>query len=200
MQIKSPTPIAADRSAPRGNTAAKTPVETGAFTRKPANGIPASTTKTGETSATQHASSVSAVGPTPLKPLATKLCEACAGLQDSLIKSGAKNPTHLGNDLGGVVFRNQANGEVGVRHLHVKSGFFNLKNFDTTCLVKSDGRVIFNGKTLTEGDPELPGIKKALESILEQVSSNTLRRSSVISYANDEPWNPKSLGFEDYVA
>ena len=138
--------------------------------------------------------------PTPFKPLARALCAAGAGHHARLVEQGVGNPTYLGSDKGGWTYFNEKTGEIGIRNLNLGHGFLGLGDFGTTCLVKKDGRVIFNGETLAGNHPEAPGILSALETLLQKVSEDKLPRGSFIGGNTlQPPWDPVSLHFPDYV-
>ena len=138
--------------------------------------------------------------PTPFKPLARALCAAGANHHAKLVERGTGNPTYLGSDKGGWTYFNEKTGEIGIRNLNLGHGFLGLSDFGTTCLVKKDGRVIFNGETLTGNHPEAPGILAALETLLQKVSEDKLPRGSFIGGNTlQPPWDPISLHFSDYV-
>lgn len=138
--------------------------------------------------------------PTPFKPLASTLCAASAGHHARLVEQGVGNPTYIGSDKGGWTYFNEKTGEIGIHNLNLGHGFLGLGDFGTTCLVKKDGRIIFNGETLTRNHPETPRILAALETLLQKISDDKLpRRSFIGGNTLLPPWDPVSLHFPDYV-
>ena len=147
-----------------------------------------------------HAGRAPALAPTPFKPLARALCAAGADHHARLVERGVGNPTYLGSDKGGWTYLNEKTGEIGIRNLDLGHGFLGLGDFGTTCLVKKDGRIIFNGETLTRNHPETPRILGALETLLQKVSEDKMPRGIFIGGNTlQPPWDPISLHFADYV-
>ena len=142
-----------------------------------------------------------AVDPTPFKAFATKLCDAGAKHRERLEARGVKNSCYLGSDKGQWVYSNPDGDETIVRHLQVKLGFRNvLHNFDNACIVRKDGRIIFDGEVLTKDHPQQAAVMKALEGILATVSEDKLPRHSLIGGNTRHPmWDPKSPDHHKYV-
>ena len=155
------------------------------------------------TSGTAATSKVAAAAfdPTPFKAFATKLCDAGAKHRERLEARGVKNSSYLGSDKGQWVYSNPDGDETIVRHLQVKPGFRNvLHNFDNACIVKKDGRIIFDGEVLTKDHPQQAAVMKALEGILAKVSEDKLPRHSLIGGNTRHPmWDPKSPDHHKYV-
>ena len=161
---------------------------------------PFSRLSTSATAATAKVATA-AFDPTPFKAFATKLCDAGAKHREKLEARGVKNSSYLGSDRGMWVYANPENKEMLVKHLQVKPGLRNiLDNFDNTCIVKKDGRIIFNGESLTKDHPQQAEVMKALESVLTKVSEDSLPRNSLIGGNTRHPmWDPKSSDHDDYV-
>ena len=142
-----------------------------------------------------------AAEPTPFKAQARALCAAASAQFGRLVERGASNPTYLGSDRGGWTYFNEENGEVGIRNLNLGHGFLGLGDAGTTCLAKSNGRIILNGETLTPDHPELPGILRALDDVRQKCSEDSLLRRSVIGgNTMRPPWDPISDSHDHYVA
>ncbi|MGJ7581954.1 hypothetical protein ACSFA3_17360 [Variovorax sp. RHLX14] len=140
------------------------------------------------------------VEPTPFKPLARALCAAGADHHARLVERGVGNPTYLGSDKGGWTYFNKANGELGICNLHLGHGILGLGDYGTTCIVKKDGRIIFNGETLTMNHPEAQNILAALDALLQKIASDDLPRGSIIGGNTlPPPWHPASIHFPEYV-
>ena len=142
-----------------------------------------------------------AVDPTPFKAFATKFCEAGAKHRERLEARGVKNPSYLGSDGGQWAYSNPDGDEMIVRHVQVKPGLLHVfENFDNNCIVKKDGRIIFNGETLTKDHPQQAEVMKALEGVLTKISEDNLPRHSLIGGNTRHPmWDPKSPNHSDYV-
>lgn len=192
MSIPSTRPVAASNSSVvRESNDGKTSAPLASFARKkPVNDIdgPARISRAQPTQ------------PTPFKPLARALCAAGAGHHARLVEQGVGNPTYLGSEKGGWTYFNELTGELGIHNLNLGHGLMGLGDFGTTCLVKKDGRIIFNGETLTRNHPEAPRILEALETLLQKISEDKLQRRSFIGGNTLPPlWDPMSLHFPDYV-
>ncbi|MGJ7581955.1 hypothetical protein ACSFA3_17365 [Variovorax sp. RHLX14] len=165
---------------------------------------------------TNRAEVTTAAKKPPFSALATELCGAGDKLRLQLDKNGVKNPSYLGSYWGSTVHSNPANSEVVVRHLRVKTGLLdrstggkdalvqkdkslNLQNFDNMCQVKKDGRIIFNGETLTTAHPDHVRVLEALDAVLNKVSNDKLNRFGFVHSARDLPWLPGSQGHSKYV-
>jgi hypothetical protein len=136
--------------------------------------------------------------PTPFKPLARAFTNACAGIHQRLLAQGTRNPSYLGADRAEWVYMNEQTGEVGIRQLGCHT-LLQIGEYASVCLVKPDGRIIYNGENLTEAHPELPRIHSALESLLDKVAADDLSRSNWNLSQRLPPWHPECPGHSMYV-
>lgn len=161
---------------------------------------PFSRLSTGAATATAKVATATAE-PTPFKAFATKLCDAGAEHRQRLDARGVRHSSYLGSDKGTFVYSNPSNGEMVLRHVQVKPGILNLlHNFDNACIVKKDGRILFDGEVLTKEHPQHADVMKALEGVLAKISDDTLPRHSLIGGNMRHPmWDPKSSDHDKYV-
>ena len=192
---------------------ANAPTRVQPFSRQP---TAAEVLSSGLATSTAHAAATNAAGQTPFKAFAAKVCDAGDKLRLQLEKSGVRNPNYLGSNWGGAVLSNPANSEVVVRNLRVKTGLFdhqkvgsdspvqkdkllNIQNFGNLCQVKKDGRIVFDGETLTKAHPDHARVLEALDDILNKVSSNTLNRFGFLHSSRDLPWLTDAPDHSKYV-
>lgn len=193
---------------------ANAPTRAQPFSRQP---TAAEVLSSGLATGTAHAAAANAAGQTPFKELAGTLCDAGDKLRLQLEKSGVKNPPYLGSYWGSAIFSNPAKSEVVVRNLRVRTGLLdsqkvgndsqvpkdkllNIQNFGNLCQVKKDGRIIFDGETLTKAHPDHARVLKALDDILNKVSSGNLNRFGFLHSERDLPWLTDAPDHSKYVA
>lgn len=138
-------------------------------------------------------------GPAPPRPLATALCQTCAGLRQQLESGRATHPTYVGSHHGSWIYSDPETGQAGVRNLDLDRGP-GLADFGSTCLLKPDGRIVFNGETLTAGHPDLPDVEKALGELLRAASRGGMKREGVVAGKPlQPPWDPGARTHPHFV-
>lgn len=214
MSIISTKAALSNPSASRMGKDANAPTRVQPFSRQP---TAAEVLSSGLATGAAHEAAANAAEQTPFKAFAAKVCDAGEKLRLQLEKNGVKNPAYLGSNWGSTVLSNPANGEVVVRNLRVRTGIFdhqkvgndspaqkdkllNIQNFGNLCQVKKDGRIIFDGETLTKAHPDHARVLKALDDILNKVSGNTLNRFGFLHSSRDAPWLTDALDHSKYVA
>jgi hypothetical protein len=169
------------------------------FSRKPSLGPAAPA---------QHVGRSQPAEPTPFMKLAQEMCTAGNTRYTRLKNHFHANPQYLGSANGADVFFNKDTQEIAVHDLNMKTGLrafaeiFNINKEETTCVIKPDGRMYFNGQILTPDHPQAQEIVESLDKVCVDIHNyhNGLRPNKMTSLLVKPAWDPASKHHQHYVA